>query len=290
MRVRLIIGAAAAALALAGCGPAANGGSPVPANRPQDGTNAEQPPANNNDKPANALDNVAEASKKSGTAKVAGSIEAEYGGQKMPFSSSEGAIDFTNKRSTWTTKMTGPGAGGDAGGSSTVIIDGTTGYLRYVIDGKPGPWAKFDLTVMLGQRGAMDLGSYISFMAGITKSSSVGSEEVRGQEATHYKVTVDPKKILERYPEMREFIDAMMKAAENVVPGSTKGVEEDSTKPAEYDLWVGKDGRIYRVSQDFAVKGDDGQEVKGRSVTEYYDYGAAVEITPPSDSEIKSGG
>jgi hypothetical protein len=161
------------------------------------------------------------------------------------------------------------------------LADGTTAYLRYDMGGQLGPWMKFDLTAMLGQRGANDMGSYIALMAGITEQQEVGSENVRGVATTHYKVTVDPAKVVEKYPEMKHFIDAMMKAAESVVPGSTKGVAEESMKPSKYDVWVDQAGLIYRVSQEFTTKTEDGREVSGKSSTEYYGYGEAVNITAP---------
>jgi hypothetical protein len=135
---------------------------------------------------------------------------------------------------------------------------------------------------MVGQRGVSDMGSYISLMAVITQSEKVGQDSVHGVDTIHYKVTVDPKKIAERYPEMKEFIASMMKMAESVAPGSTKGVEEDTSKPTQYDLWVDKGGLIYRITQEFSTKGDDGQDVTGRSITEFYDYGQPVEITAPT--------
>jgi len=107
-------------------------------------------------------------------------------------------VDFANKRSTMSTKMTDPSTGRQGGGTN-VIIDGSAGYLRYLID---------------------------------------------------------PRKILGKYPEMKDFISAMLKMAENVAPGSTKGVED---KPTQYDLRVDKSGLIYRITQEFNVKGDNGQ-------------------------------
>lgn len=284
MRMRLIVGAAAvAAVALAGCGPANESGSPAPAS----GGNPANPvnPANPmpDDKAQGALDNIVDASRQAGTAKLATSIEAEVAGNKMTLSSGEGAVDFANKRSKMSTKMTSPGAG-EQGGGMNVVIDGGAGYLQYLMNGQPGPWMKFDLTAMVGQKGVADMGSYISLMAGITESAKVGQDSVRGVDTTHYKVTVDPKKIVEKYPEMKEFIDSMLKMAENVAPGSTKGVEEESNKPVQYDLWVDKGGLIYRIVQEFKTKSEDGQDVTGRSTTEFYEYGKPVEITAPAVS------
>ena len=287
MRVRLIIGAAAvAAVALAGCGQTNDSGSPVPGNGPQDAPG--NAPAKS-DTSSGGLDNIVDASRQAGTARMATSIEADLGGTKVTLTAGEGAVDFANKRSTMSTKMSGPGTG-EQGGGMNVIIDGGTGYLQYLIEGQPGPWMKFDLTAMVGQRGASDMGTYLTLMAGITQSSKVAAENVHGVDTTHYKVTVDPQKILEKYPEMKDFIQSMLTMAENVAPGATKGVEEDTNKPTQYDLWVDKGGLIYRIVQEFSTKGDNGQDVTGRSTTEFYDYGKPVEITAPAASEVKGGG
>jgi len=279
--MRTFVGAAAvAAVALAGCGPANESGSPAPAPAPGNAPAQGEAPKQSG---GGGLDNIVDASRKAGTAKLATSIEAETGGQKLTLSQGEGAVDFANKRSKMSTKMANP-ATGEQGGGMNVVIDGGAGYLQYIMDGQPGPWAKFDLTAMVGQKGVSDMGSYLSLMAGITESSKVGQDSVHGVDTTHYKVKVDPKKIAEKYPEMKEFISSMMKMAESVAPGSTKGVEEDANKPVEYGLWVDKGGLIYRIVQEFSTKGEDRQDVTGRSTTEFYDYGKPVEITAPTVS------
>jgi hypothetical protein len=283
MRVRLIIGAAAVvAVALAGCGSTTDSASPVPGNGPQQNQPADPGKGG-------GLDNIVDASRKSGTAKLASSIEADLGGNKVTISAGEGAVDFANKRSKMSTKLANP-ATGEQGGGMNVVIDGTTAYLQYLMEDQPGPWMKFDLTAMVGQRGVSDMGTYLTLMAGITESSEVGKEAVRGADTTHYRVTVDPKKILEKYPEMKDFLSSMLSMAEKVAPGSTKGVEDDANKPTQYDLWVDRGGLIYRIMQEFKSKGDNGQDVTGRSTTEFYDYGKAVEIVPPPPGEVKNGG
>lgn len=283
MRMRTIVGAAAvAAVVLAGCGSANESGSPAAGN-PAPAPGNPQAPKADTQSSSGGLDNIVDASRKAGTAKINASIEAEVGGQKLTLNAGEGAVDFANKRSKMATKMADPATGKEGQGMNTVI-DGGTGYLQYIMDGQPGPWMKFDLTAMVGQRGVSDMGSYISLMAGITESKKVGQDAVHGTDTTHYKVTVDPKKIAERYPETKEFIASMMKMAESVAPGSTKGVEEDANKPVQYDLWVDKGGLIYRIVQEFSAKGEDGQDVTGRSTMEFYDYGQPVEITAPAVS------
>lgn len=291
MRVLTIVGAAAvAAVVLAGCGKANESGSPVPGQQNQQNQPADAPAKNDKTDKAGGLDNIVEASRKAGTAKIASSIEAEVDGKKLTLSTGEGAVDFANKRSKMSTKMMAPGTE-EPGTGMNVIIDGGTGYLQYLIPGQPSaPWMKFDVTAMVGQKGVADMGSYLSIMAGVTKSSEVGKENVRGVDTTHHKVTVDPKKIAEKYPEMKEFIASMMKMAENVAPGSTKGVEEEANKPVEYDLWVDKAGQVARIVQEFKTQGEDGKDVTGRSTTEFYDYGKEVEIAAPPADQIKSGG
>jgi hypothetical protein len=286
MRVRLLIGVvAAAALALSGCGTSSESGSPFAA-KPQQNSGSsteEQPKAEEKKAEPQAkgtLNDIDQASRKAGTAKVSGTLVVTTGGQQMTLSTMEGSVDFGNKKSHTITKMASPDGNGQSGGTE-VIVDGTSAYLRYDMGGQLGPWMKFDLTAMLGQRGANDMGSYIALMAGITEQQEIGSENVRGVATTHYKVTVDPARVVEKYPEMKDFIDAMMKAAESIVPGSTKGVAEESMKPSQYDVWVDQAGLINRVSQDFTTKTEDGNEVSGKSSTEYFEYGGKVDIIVP---------
>jgi hypothetical protein len=291
MRTRLVAGAlAVAAVALTGCGPAKDSGSPVPGNgnapAPNASGGAEQPPVA---QAGTGLDNIVDVSQKAGTAKIAGHVDATVNGQTVTVSTVEGAVDFTNKRSKTVTRISMPGGNGQQGTGSTVIMDGPTAYLKYDMGGgQPGPWMKFDLTAMIGQRGVNDMGSFLSVMAGITKSEQVGQENVHGVDTTHYTVTIDPNKIMERYPQTKEFLKSMMQAAENVVPGATKGVDAD-LQPAQYGLWIDGPGRIYRITRDFSTTDESGKQVTGQSVSEYYDYGAPVDIAPPPAGEVKTG-
>jgi hypothetical protein len=86
---------------------------------------------------------------------------------------------------------------------------------------------------------------------------------------------------MEKHPEAKEFIKSMLATGEKLVPGSSAGIEADASKPKQMDLWIDKDGKIYRLVQETKTKAETGQEVTAKTTTEFYDYGGAVDIKAP---------
>jgi hypothetical protein len=271
MRSRITIGLVAAALALTACGPTSSTGS---AGQPQ--RNGDAPVEATADKPANSLGSAGDASRKAGTAKMAFTMEAETGGQKMVMGNGTGAIDFTANRYQFSQSING-----EAGGSQpmmNVVMDNGVGYLQSAAGGEMGPWLKMDLTALLGKSGSTDMSAYLDLLQGVSESNEVGSETVRGVATTHYKVVVDPNKALEKSPEMREFLESLKQLGEKLAPGSGT---DTALQPMPYDVWLDKAGLVQKMRSETEVTGDDGSKVIARSTVEYYDYGQPVDITIP---------
>lgn len=102
----------------------------------------------------------------------------------------------------------------------------------------------------------------------------LGTETVRGQETTHYRLLVDVAAMLEGLPD-EERADA-----------------EQSLGDAEQfplEVWVGEDGRLYRYRADLTpemVEGQ-GQEVESAAIDiEFYDHGTDVTVTPPPADQV----
>jgi hypothetical protein len=103
----------------------------------------------------------------------------------------------------------------------------------------------------------------------------LGTEEVRGVETTHLRVTVDTDAAIERSdPAVR---DRLREYAE--------ATELPSTYPME--LWIDDDGLVRRIRTvlDVPVAEGDDQEVTQETVLELYDFGVEVDLTPPGEDE-----
>lgn len=155
----------------------------------------------------------------------------------------------------------------------TMDAEGQTGIHMIVLDGKffmslPGvvPDGKFlsidpatmglgDLSDQLKGTSPADLAS--SMKGAVTKLTVVGSEQVDGDDTTHFTMTVDPAK-----------------AADIIGTELPDGADASS---ATYDLWVGKDNLLRKV-----LVGVAGQQVE----MTYSDWGKPVDIAAPAAGDI----
>lgn len=101
----------------------------------------------------------------------------------------------------------------------------------------------------------------------------LGSEEIRGISATHYRLTVD-----------EDWQDEL--SEEELSELDEQGPLPDSSFPI--DLWVGEDGLVHRMSIDIQAEdfaGTEGDEIEGMSMTfDFFDFGESVTIeAPPAD-------
>ena len=192
----------------------------------------------------------------------------------------EGAFDFDEQTGRLTMSM--PLQEGGAPVEIEMIMLGTTIYQRFPTEmaqffgGKP--WVKIDLTKAASITG-VDLGALSSAQSGDPTQAlnqlrgvsddveEVGREELRGDNVTHYKLTIDLEKAIASAPEDQR--DAMRTAIERF--GSMM-------VPAE--VWIDDDDRLRKFVQEMDIP-DMGSMT---STLEFYDFGTEVEAeVPPAD-------
>jgi hypothetical protein len=165
-----------------------------------------------------------------------------------------------------------------------VVADGTTMYMQMPfagVLGAPSGWLEIDLSELgmgADQLGAYDLRSTLETLRGASgEPDVVGTEQVRGVETTHYRVTVDLAKALEEAPESARAALEQMGGA-----GDLEGAEMD------VDVWIDADGLPRRQSMDMAnLFGSMGMGDTSVTMTiEYFDFGEAVDIVVPSPDEV----
>src|SRR3954452_1970599 len=104
---------------------------------------------------------------------------------------------------------------------------------------------------------------------------SVGTEEIRGAETSHYRATIDTAKVEKLVPsEQRQGLGALDQTAKQA------GLAE-----LPLDIWIDADQRVRKLSIDVDAKqpGTD-ESAKASLVVELYDYGKPLEVElPPAD-------
>lgn len=156
-----------------------------------------------------------------------------------------------------------PGAG-ERGEDSEMIYDGANAYVR-VAD----RWTGFFLTDPGGPRGPNDPLWPLDALFGASDDAiETGPEAVRGVPATRYRLSVDLARA-----------DAALSAGISVPAGSYRSL---SRLPAE--VWLDAAGLVRRISvlSEPAAAAD----AQVWSIVELWDFGVAVDITPPDPGAV----
>ena len=233
---------------------------------------------------APAAQAVADAGQKSSDAGSArASFTANFTGTTSGTMTGEG--EFSNREGHLTLDMSDLGGGAFGDGTAELTFSDLVYYMKLPQGaGLPLPpgkeWFKIDLK-QLGQTQGLDLeqltqlsqsdpSQALAFLQGASDDfHEVGTEEVRGEQTTHYAGTVDLDKVAENAPP--DLADQYKKLAE-LAPSPT----------VPMDVWIGEDGYVHklRFEQKLAA---------GSSMTmeeELYDWGTDVNVTVPSNDEV----
>jgi hypothetical protein len=251
---------------------------------------------------ATPLETVRAASTETAAAKTAAFVMKIEGGQgQLSNMSSSGAFDFDAhlaKMSLDSSKLGLPG--GDKIAAVMDFRDGVVEFLKFPgladeLDGKH--WVKIDVgaavasvcpgfdfaSLLKVQSG--DPTSSLQQLAAADKVDVVGKEKVRGEDTTHYKVTVDVTKAAEKAPEAAR--ETMRKLASFYVD-----------PVLHTDLWLDGDGRARRVVQvidpsnlklpDCLNVSQAANPFKGLTTMTYemYDFGKDVDVTVPVANDV----
>ena len=219
-----------------------------------------------------------------GTYKVDTTSSIEVAGQTFEMSGT-GAFDGESQRGH--TSFTASIAGQNFDMEAVYALPAV--YLRYppgLVAGvsEEKPWVKLDLD-QLGQETGLDLAQVVQtgqpnpsqglrFLNGFTDTQTVGTEDVRGVETTHYKGVVDLRRLAEEDPSLKGTLDQL--AAQTGV----------TLMPVE--VWIDGANLVRRMRQSFeGAQMDAGVQVDMTTTTELYDFGTTVNVEePPSDQVV----
>jgi hypothetical protein len=256
------------------------------------------------------LTHAASTSADATSGRVAFSVELSFPGADDPFAlSGEGAFDADSDRSELSVDMSsfakllgglfGAMAGPDApdfddpdAWKIDVVQDGDVAYVRFpamaaeLPDGKS--WVRGDHDG-LGAQGVeldelqqftrTDPREMLDFLRGVSGAiETVGTEELRGTETTHYRATIDPADYEKLAPEeQREQLGALV---DEIV--GTSGIEK-----IPMDVWLDASGMVRKVVMTFSATPPGSTETGESAVSfELWDYGEPVTIELPPASEV----
>jgi len=206
-----------------------------------------------------------------GTAKFTVNV-TESGGSAQRSAQLAGAIDFRVPRAT----MTFSAADGQFDGQ--MILDGTTWYVKIPAAamlglGQGKQWLKVDIASsggngrrFLAMLRLFDPARLFGLLRDAGSFAAVGQESMAGVETTHYRGSVEVRKL----------------AAAIGAPGHAADRHPDVTFSA--DVWVDKDGYLRKLEFAFPAMEDE----PGANVDiELSDFGVAVEVTPPPADQVQ---
>ena len=197
----------------------------------------------------------------------------------------QGAFDFGNKEGQLTLSI--PQLGST---SITILFTSEALYERVpssfggaITGGKP--WLKVDLSALgnlastnpsLGA--SSDPAQVLNSLLGASNDvRKVGTDTVRGTSTTHYHLTLDLTKAASKLPASARssFLQGLSALGSTKVPS---------------DVWVDGDGRLRRLTLQFAISPQQGAGTGGTihlaETIELYDFGVAVHVTPPPASQV----
>ena len=236
-----------------------------------------------------------------------------FPGADEPFAfSGEGAFDARSKRASFSVDMSSlasllGGLFAGMAGSSTAsgpdfddpsawkieaVQDGTVSYVRFPALDEQLPngksWIRTDSRTAAGQGfdvsqfdqlASNDPRELFDFLQGVSgEIETVGLEVLRGVKTTHYRATIDPLEYAklapaEKQQELQSLVEQM--------------ADQSGLGEIPVDVWLDESGLVRKLTMAFSATQPGTSEQSNVSMTfELYDYGEAVDIALPPQSEV----
>lgn len=236
---------------------------------------------------------AAEKTQEAGTARVWMDMKTE-GPDGVISTVADGVFDMTSRRGEISMEMDMPDAPAGAPTDTRVdaVMDGTVMYMKMpeLSQQLPGgkPWLKVDLQAAgeelgldfgaLMQAGGSDPTQSLQYLRGVSGDvETVGEEEVRGVQATHYRTSLSFDKIVDQAPEdLRPRIKPTIDLLKEWV----------GTDEMPVDVWIDADGRMVRQKQSFSYVAGPAAGSSLSMTMEMYDFGIDVDIDLPPRSQV----
>jgi hypothetical protein len=252
---------------------------------------------------------VQTASVAAGSARFSLKVETTIPGTQKSLSlTADGGFDTTSKRAQLTVDLSAfadllKSLGQSFGGSVTgalpqgadawkldAIEDGTVVYVRFPLLADKLPpgktWIRGDAKGLsagsgqLGQFGSFadtdprDVFGYLKAVSGTIVA--VGSDEVRGVETSHYRATIDTKKLI-----------ALVPAAQRKgLAGFDQLVGGSGVASIPIDVWIDSDNRVRKLVLNVTATPSSTESAGASVEIEMYDYGKPLELELPPPEQV----
>jgi hypothetical protein len=201
----------------------------------------------------------------------------------------EGLFDSKERKGRLTMDLSALGAGsGQDLGEAEMIFDDFVVYMKFPflseLQGGLKEWLRFDIRE-LGKEQGFDLGQLsqlnqndpsqaLQYLRAASEDvEELGKEEVRGVETTHYRMTIDLRKVVDQAPEeQREQLRAQIDQI----------VEQSGIQMVPTEVWIDDEGLARRMELTYnGMRFAPGEEGDMTMTMELFDFGVEVDIQPP---------
>jgi outer membrane lipoprotein-sorting protein len=231
---------------------------------------------------AKKLDPVAEAAGNTidaGGADLGGKMTMELEGQQIDLEI-DGVVDFGRSRMRMTMDTVGEVQKElKAVFPISMAVDGSTMYQQMPMIEKILPsgktWMKIDIERVtgmdmssLGGGSGSDPAAMIESLKHAGETKKIGTEDIGGEEMTHYRTMLDPKKVAAK--------------AEKMSPRVKKALEQMGDQKMPIDVWIDREGRLRREDMDL-----DQQGTKVKMTMTFDNFRNNVDVPIPSDADAE---
>jgi hypothetical protein len=206
----------------------------------------------------------------------------------------EGIFDSQARKGRLTMDLSALGAGsGQDLGEAEMIFDDFVVYMKFPflseLQGGLKEWLRFDIRE-LGKEQGFDLGQLsqlnqndpsqaLQYLRAASEDvEELGKEEVRGVETTHYRMTIDLRKVVDQAPEeQREQLRAQIDQI----------VEQSGIQMVPTEVWIDDEGLARRMELTYnGMRFAPGEEGDMTMTMELFDFGVEVDIQPPPANNV----
>jgi len=237
-------------------------------------------PAPRSASPKQVIAAAADATRKSGTARLAMTITMTMGTQGTTKMTATGAMDFRGHRAGFHWRMAQPGRSPQ---SFDQRIDGTTIFTRITQD-PAGRWLKTEIAAIAPgtaagtwSNGSTDPAQLLDYLRGASSSIvRIGEERIRGVRTTHYRAVIDFDRMVRNAPAGQR--KALARSLEQA---RAAGID---SLPIE--VWVDADGVVRREVVNMSF---ENTLLAGMSMSmsiDLFDFGTTVDLAPPPAAKV----
>lgn len=181
----------------------------------------------------------------------------------------EGVYDFEKRQMQMVMDVLGQ--------EMTAVLDGSTMYLKMPFLGEE--WVKQDIEEVAGAslEGGQDPTQVLNWLSASGDDvEELGRDEIRGENATHYRALVN----------LRDGLDDLGAEQREALEQALEMIGEDEL---EIDVWVNDDGLPVRVRYEMAFTNSGIEQLEDAVMKfslEYFDWGKPVRIDLPDPNEV----